>query len=101
MAARAADPSPLVYARVAGLGYLIIIVTGIFAEFFVRSSLIVPGPQPEGEAPRQAGLLRCSTPEVPDRSIRKWETPRLVALSEPPAQNAGGNSTDPPSGGTP
>jgi hypothetical protein len=31
------------YARLAGLGYLIIIVTGIFAEFFVRSGLIVPG----------------------------------------------------------
>jgi len=31
------------YARLAGLGYLVIIVSGIFAEFFVRSSLIVPG----------------------------------------------------------
>jgi len=31
------------YARLAGLGYLIIIGTGLFAEFFVRSSLIVPG----------------------------------------------------------
>ena len=30
-------------ARVAGLLYLIIIISGIFAEFFVRSSLIVPG----------------------------------------------------------
>lgn len=29
--------------RVAGLGYLVIIVCGIYAEFFVRSSLIVPG----------------------------------------------------------
>ena len=29
--------------RAAGLGYLVIIVCGIFAEFFVRSSLIVPG----------------------------------------------------------
>jgi hypothetical protein len=28
---------------VAGAGYLVIIVTGLFAEFFVRSSLIVPG----------------------------------------------------------
>jgi hypothetical protein len=27
----------------AGLGYLLIIVSGIYAEFFVRSSLIVPG----------------------------------------------------------
>lgn len=31
------------YARIAGLGYLIIIGAGIFAEFFVRSSLVVPG----------------------------------------------------------
>jgi len=30
-------------ARIAGTGYLIIIAAGIFAEFFVRSSLIVPG----------------------------------------------------------
>lgn len=30
-------------ARVAGLLYLIIIVAGIFAEFFVRQSLVVPG----------------------------------------------------------
>lgn len=34
---------PKVYARVAGFGYLIIIASGIFAEFVVRSSLIVPG----------------------------------------------------------
>jgi hypothetical protein len=38
-----ARPTSLsVYARVAGLAYLIIIVTGMYAEFFVRSSLIVP-----------------------------------------------------------
>jgi SAM-dependent methyltransferase len=43
MTDRTAPTSPMAYARVAGLGYLIIIVTGIFAEFFVRSSLIVPG----------------------------------------------------------
>jgi len=30
-------------ARIAGIGYLIIIVSGIFAEFFVRSKLIIPG----------------------------------------------------------
>ena len=30
-------------ARVAGLLYLIIIIAGIFAEFFVRQSLFVPG----------------------------------------------------------
>jgi len=34
---------PQVYARVAGLLYLTIIVAGIFAEFFVRSELIVAG----------------------------------------------------------
>ncbi len=43
MPVRTADTSPVAYARVAGLGYLVIIVTGLFAEFFVRSSLIVPG----------------------------------------------------------
>jgi hypothetical protein len=31
------------YARWAGVGYLVIIVTGIYAEFFVRAGLIVPG----------------------------------------------------------
>ena len=30
-------------ARIAGIGYLAIIILGIFAEFFVRTSLIVPG----------------------------------------------------------
>ena len=39
----AADFSPRAYARIAGLGYLIIIVTGIFAELFVRSGLILAG----------------------------------------------------------
>jgi hypothetical protein len=42
---------------VAGLGYLIIIVTGIFAEFFVRSSLIVPG-----DATATAGNILASEP---------------------------------------
>jgi len=37
------DAPPHTLARVAGIGYLIIILTGIFAEFFVRSGLIVPG----------------------------------------------------------
>lgn len=36
------ETSPLAYARVAGILYLIIIVFGIFAEAFVRSGLIVP-----------------------------------------------------------
>ena len=40
---RTAPSSVQTYARLAGLGYLVIIVTGIFAEFFVRSSIIVPG----------------------------------------------------------
>jgi len=31
------------WARWAGVGYLVIIVTGIYAEFFVRAGLIVPG----------------------------------------------------------
>jgi hypothetical protein len=34
--------SPYKAARVAGILYLIIIISGIFAEFFVRSNLIVP-----------------------------------------------------------
>jgi hypothetical protein len=37
------ETSPLVYARAAGLLYLIIIVLGLFAEIFVRSSIITPG----------------------------------------------------------
>ncbi|MHC4791131.1 MAG: DUF4386 domain-containing protein [Planctomycetota bacterium] len=37
------DMSQRQAARVAGIGYLIIIIAGIFAEFFVRSTLIVPG----------------------------------------------------------
>jgi len=51
----AADASPRLYARVAGVGYLVIIVTGIFAEFFVRSSLIVPG-----DAAATAGNIAAS-----------------------------------------
>lgn len=39
----AAGPAQSAHARLAGLGYLLIIVTGIFAEFFVRGSLVVPG----------------------------------------------------------
>lgn len=37
------DGTTLFYARMAGVGYLIIIVCGIFAEFFVRSGLVSPG----------------------------------------------------------
>lgn len=43
MTDREAEGSPLFWARTAGAGYLLIIVSGIFAEFFVRSSLVVPG----------------------------------------------------------
>lgn len=47
--------SPLVYARSAGLAYLIIITAGIFAEFFVRSGLIV-----SGDAAATAGNIAAS-----------------------------------------
>jgi hypothetical protein len=43
MTTRTAGTPPLVYARVAGILYLVIIVAGIFAQFFVRMNLIVPG----------------------------------------------------------
>lgn len=43
MADRTSEMSPLVYARAAGLLYLVIIVLGLFSEMFVRSSLISPG----------------------------------------------------------
>ena len=34
---------PLPYARAAGIGYLLIILSGIYAEFFVRGSMLVAG----------------------------------------------------------
>ena len=43
MTTRFTDPSPQRIAKIAGFLYLIIIISGIFAEFFVRSSLIVTG----------------------------------------------------------
>jgi hypothetical protein len=43
MTNRTTETSPLVYARVAGVLYLIIFVAGFFADLFVRDSLIVPG----------------------------------------------------------
>ena len=43
MTDRSTETSPLIYARVAGLLYLIVIIAGIFAEAFVRQSLIVSG----------------------------------------------------------
>jgi hypothetical protein len=35
--------SPKNTARIAGIGYLIIFITGIFSNFFVLESFIVPG----------------------------------------------------------
>ncbi len=43
IADRAIDTSPQVYARTGGWLYLIVIVTGIFAEGFVRANLIMSG----------------------------------------------------------
>lgn len=37
------DESQRKAARVAGLMYLVLMVTGLFAEVYVRSKLIVPG----------------------------------------------------------
>ena len=49
------ETSPLVYARVAGVLYLVIIVFGIFSEAFVRSSLFV-----QGDAAATAGNILAS-----------------------------------------
>jgi len=38
---RAIEASPRLWARVAGVSYLITIITGVFAEVFVRGSLVV------------------------------------------------------------
>ena len=43
MTTRAAGTSPNVYARVAGILYLIIAIAAIFGPTFVRSNLVVPG----------------------------------------------------------
>lgn len=43
MADQTSETSPLVWARTAGVLYLIIIVLGLFSEIWVRSSLISPG----------------------------------------------------------
>jgi hypothetical protein len=40
---RIAEASPRLYARIAGLLYLIVIVGGVFAEIFVRGKLVVHG----------------------------------------------------------
>ncbi len=41
MTSRTAEISPQIYARAAGLFYLIVIIAGIFAEVFVRGQLVV------------------------------------------------------------
>jgi Domain of unknown function (DUF4386) len=43
MANHTVETSPQVYARIGGVLYLIIIITGIFGELFVRDKLIVSG----------------------------------------------------------
>lgn len=43
MTERIVNPSQLQMARIAGVLYLTIIISGIFAEFFVRQSLVVSG----------------------------------------------------------
>jgi hypothetical protein len=43
MAKHQVEPSPQIYARIAGLLYLIIIVGGIFAELIVRGRLVIHG----------------------------------------------------------
>ena len=42
MTARTAGTSPNVYARVAGILYLIIFIAALFGPIYVRSNLIVP-----------------------------------------------------------
>ncbi len=43
MTTRTAETSPLVYARVAGLLLLVLVVLGPFSLIYVPSTLIVPG----------------------------------------------------------
>src|ERR1051325_9000806 len=37
------EPSPQVYARMGGILYLLIIVTGVLSELFTQGTLVVPG----------------------------------------------------------
>lgn len=55
MTIRTGKISPRVYARVAGLLYLVLLVGGMFGEMFVRSRLIVPG-----DAATTASNIRAS-----------------------------------------
>lgn len=43
MTSQATKISPQKYARIAVLLYIVVIVAGVFAQFFVRSRLIIPG----------------------------------------------------------
>ncbi len=43
MTTHTTDKTPIIYARFAGLLYLVVIVFGISSEVFIRSSLIVSG----------------------------------------------------------
>lgn len=52
-----ATAAPRTYARVAGILYLIIIASGIFAQFFVRGSLVIPG-----DAAATAAAITASEP---------------------------------------
>lgn len=54
---QASEAERLRYARAAGVGYLLIIGTGIYAEFFVRSALIVAGDAAATAANVQASEL--------------------------------------------
>lgn len=42
-AAKIVDTSPLVYARVAGLAYVVVIMLGIFSVSYIDSDILVPG----------------------------------------------------------
>lgn len=64
--------SPKTWARMAGLGYLVIIVCGIYAEFFVRQGLIV-----SGDAVATAANIAASEPLF--RSALAAELVMLVA----------------------
>jgi hypothetical protein len=55
MTNRTAETSPLIYARVAGILFLIILACAIFSMMYVPSSLIVPG-----DATATAGNIKAS-----------------------------------------
>ncbi len=55
MANRTIETSPQVYARIAGILYLVIIIAGTIGQIFIRGKLIVPG-----DAASTAGNLMAS-----------------------------------------